>query len=72
MNKGIIIGIIVAGIIIGFLAVFSFDPFTLIDNSDNEKTPIFENDEKNSSNDSKPQGRDLSIEFDEKMGFSSP
>ena len=70
MNKSVIIGIIVSGIVIGVLVVFSFDSFSILkENQNGDNTPILENQEEEKA---KPQGRDLTIEFDEKMGFSDP
>ena len=68
MNKAAIIGIIVAGIAIGILAAISFDSFSILQD-DSNNSPILGNEEEENS---KPQGRDLTIEFDEKMGFSAP
>jgi len=69
MNKFIIIGIIIA-IIIGIVSIVSVS--TLIEDVKEEMKSIPESIEKVNSNQSMPQGRNLSIEFDEKMGFSAP
>lgn len=63
VKKSVIIGIVVSGIIIGIFASLSFGSFSMFED---EKEPILEEDE------SKPQGRNLSIELDEKMGLSAP
>ena len=69
MNKFIIIGIIIA-IIIGIVSVVSAG--TLIENAKDVIKSTPESPEKANGNESMPQGRNLSIEFDEKMGFSAP
>ncbi len=66
------IGIVVSGIIIGILAVLSLDSFSILEDDEiGEKSPILGIEEKEKS-ESKPQGRNLSIELDEKMGLSAP
>jgi len=69
MNKFFIIGIIIATII-GIISIIFVG--TLIENAKEvmESTP--ESPEKTSENESIPQGRNLSIEFDEEMGLSAP
>jgi len=69
MNKFIIIGIIIA-IIIGIVSIVSAS--TLIEDVKEGIKSIPESTEKVNANQSMPQGRNLSIEFDEKMGFSAP
>jgi len=69
MNKFIIIGIIIA-IIIGIVSVVSAG--TLIKDVKEGMKSTPESTEKANGNESMPQGRDLSIEFDEKMGLSAP
>ena len=71
MNNVVIIGIIAAGIIVGIFAVLSLNQFSILkDDEVAEKGPILPIEEE--SKDEKPQGRNLSIEFDEKMGFTDP
>lgn len=71
VNKTVIIGIVVVGIIIGILAVSLFDSLSISKNGEiEEKGPILANEDE--SKDEKPQGKNLSIEFDEKMGFTDP
>ena len=72
MNKIIIIGIILAGVILGILAVISFSSFSILEDDVGEEIPILGIDEEETKNKSKPQGRNLSIELDEKMGLSAP
>ena len=45
---------------------------TLIENLKGGMRSTPENTEKTNGNETLPQGRNLSIEFDEKMGFSAP
>ena len=71
MNKAVIIGIAVSGIIIGILAVLSLDLFSILEDDDVSE-PILVIEEEETKNESKPQGRNFSIELDEKMGFSAP
>lgn len=66
MNKFIIIGIIIA-IIIGIVLSSAF----LIDTMDGIGSTSG-NQEGTNETESVPQGRNLTIEFDEKMGFSAP
>lgn len=69
MNRGLIIGIVIAGIILGLIVVFSLGSLSVLES---EKDPILEKEPENQEIESNPQGRDLSIEFDEKMGLSAP
>ena len=69
MNKFIIIGIIVT-IIIGIVSVVSAS--TLIEDIKEGMKSTPESVEEANGNESMPQGRSLSIEFNEKMGFSAP
>jgi hypothetical protein len=69
MNKIILSGIIIA-IIIGILSVLYTSTF-LVENP-NEGTESTGNPKEPSENESMPQGRNLTLEFDEKMGFSTP
>ena len=71
MNKAVIIGIGVSGIIIGILAVLSLDSFSILED-DNVSEPVFVNEGEGSGNEPKPPGTDLSIELNEKMGLSAP
>ena len=70
VNKAVVIGIIGSGIIIGIFAILSLDSFSIIENNDELSEPILG--EGDSELEPKPQGRDLSIELDEKMGLSAP
>jgi hypothetical protein len=67
MNKFIIIGIIIA-IIIGIILLTS----AFLGNIVKEGIGSTESQEGLNENKSEPQGRNLSIEFDEKMGFEAP
>ena len=71
MNKAVIIGIGISGIIIGILAVLSLDLFSILEDDDVSE-PILVIEEEETKNESKPQGRNFSIELDEKMGLSAP
>jgi len=68
MNKFIIIGIIIA-IIIGI--ILSTSAF-LVDITKEGIGTTPGSQEGTNDKESVPQGRDLSIEFDEKMGFEAP
>jgi len=70
VNKAVIIGIVVSGIIIGTLTVLSLDSFSVLED-DGVSEPILGIEEE-TKNESKPQGRNFSIELDEKMGFTAP
>ena len=69
MVKGVIIGIIAAGIVIGIVIGLSLGSLSILES---EKDSISEKEQDTQESESKPQGRDLSIEFDEKMGLSAP
>ncbi len=71
MNKAVIIGIAVSGTIIGILVVLSLDSFSILEDDDVSE-PILVIEEEETKNESKPQGRNFSIELDEKMGLSAP
>lgn len=71
MNKAVIIGIAVSGTIIGILVVLSLDLFSILEDVDVSE-PILVIEEEETKNESKPQGRNFSIELDEKMGLSAP
>ena len=66
MNKAVIIGIAVSGTIIGILAVLSLDLFSILEDDDVSE-PILGIEEEENKNESKPQGRNFSIELDEKI-----
>ena len=71
VNKVAIFGIVVVGIILGILTVSSFDSLSILKNGEiAEKGPIMGIEE--GIKDEKPLGRNLSIEFDEKMGLTDP
>lgn len=70
MNKAVVIGIVGSGIIIGIFAILSIDSFSIIENNDELPEPILG--EGDSELEPKPQGRNLSIELNEKMGLSTP
>ena len=69
MNRGVIIGVIISGIVIGIIAGLSFGSLSVLDG---ENSPISEIEPEIQETESKPQGRDLSLEFNEKMGLSAP
>lgn len=69
VKNAVIFGLVLSGIVIGVLVILSFDLFSIIDRS---SEPILGNEEKDSEKDQKAPGRNLSIEFDEKMGLSAP
>jgi len=71
VNKVVIIGIVVSGIIIGILAVLSLDSFSILEDDDGSR-PIMVNEGEDSGQEPKPQGRNFSIELVEKMGLSAP
>ena len=72
MNKGVIIGIIFAGVILGILGFLSLEIFSNKEDSDLSSEPILGNEVEGSGLEEKPLGRNLSIELDEKMGLSAP
>ena len=72
MNKGVIIGIILAGMILGIWGVLSLDSFSINEDNDVSSEPILGKEGENSGLEPKPPGRNLSIELDEKMGLSAP
>jgi len=71
VNKAIIIGVGVSGIIIGILAVLSLDLFSILEDDDVSE-PILGKEGEDSGLEPKPPGRNFSIELDEKMGLSAP
>jgi len=71
VNKAVIIGIVVSGIIIGILTVLSLDSFSILEDDDVSE-PILGIEEEETKSESNPQGRNFSIELNEKMGLSAP
>ena len=71
MNKVVIIGIILAGMVLGIWGVFSLDIFSVSEDYDISE-PTIEKEGENSGYEPKPTGRNFSIELDEKMGLSAP
>jgi hypothetical protein len=71
VNKVVIIGIIVAGIILGIWGVLSFEIFSITEDNDASE-PILGKEGEDSGHEPNPTGRNLSIELDEKMGLSAP
>ncbi len=71
MNKAVIIGIAVSGTIIGILVVLSLDSFSILEDDDVSE-PILVNEGEDSGQEPKLQGKNFSIELDEKMGLSAP
>lgn len=66
MKKAIIVGIIAVVIIVGVLSL-SMNTISLTDGSKSTSK-----DAENGEKESKPVGRNLSIELEEKMGFTAP
>jgi len=71
VNKIIIIGIILAGIILGIWGVLSLEIFSIKEDNDISE-PILEKEGEDSGHEPKPPGRNFSIELEEKMGLSAP
>jgi len=71
VNKIIIIGIILAGIILGILGVLSLEIFSIKEDNDISER-ILEKEGEDSGHEPKPPGRNFSIELEEKMGLSAP
>ncbi len=71
MNKVVIIGIILAGMVLGIWGIFSLDIFSVSKDNDISE-PTIEKEGENSGYEPKPTGRNFSIELDEKMGLSAP
>ena len=67
MKKAIIVGIIAVVIIVGVLSVLSMNTISLTDGSKSTSKHAG-----NGEQESKPVGRNLSIELEEKMGFGNP
>jgi len=72
VNKAVVIGIVGSGIIIGIFAVLSLNSFSITEDNDELSEPILGKEGEDSDLEGKPQGRNLSIELDEKMGLSAP
>lgn len=66
MKKAIIVGIIAVVIIVGVLSL-SMNTISLTDGSKSTSK-----DAENGEKESKPVGRNLSIELEEKIGFTTP
>ena len=71
MNKGIIIGIIFTGMILGIWGVLSLEIFSITEDNDISE-PILGKEGEDSGHEPKSPGRNFSIELDEKMGLSAP
>jgi hypothetical protein len=71
VNKGIIIGIIFTGMILGIWGVLSLEIFSITEDNDISE-PILGKEGEDSGHEPKPPGRNFSIELDEKMGLSAP
>ena len=67
MKKAIIVGIIAVVIIVGVLSILSMNNISLTDGSKSTSK-----DAENGEEESNPVGRNLSIELEEKMGFTAP
>ena len=67
MKKPIIVGIIALVIIVGVVSILSMNTISLTDGSKSTSK-----DAGNGEKESKPVGRNLSIELEEKMGFANP
>ncbi len=63
MNKAVIIGIVVSGIIIGILTVLSLDLFSILEDDDVSE-PILGKEGEDSGLEQKPPGKNFSIELD--------
>ena len=72
MNKVVIIGIILAGMVLGIWGILSLDSFSIIEGNDVSSEPDLGDDGEDSGHKPKSSGRDLSIELEEKMGLSAP
>ena len=67
MKKAIIVGIIALVIIVGVVSILSMNTISLTDGSKSTSK-----DAGNGEQESNPVGRNLSIELEEKMGFTAP
>ena len=67
MKKAIIVGIIALVIIVGVASILSMNTISLTDGSKSTSK-----DAGNGEQESNPVGRNLSIELEEKMGFTAP
>ena len=72
MKKVAIIGIILAVLVIGIMSVLSLGNFSIPEDNDALSEPILDKEAEDLDPETKPPGRNLSIEFDEKMGLSAP
>lgn len=72
MNKVIIIGLVLSGMILGIWSIFALQIISIKEDDSASTEPILGNGGENSENEPKQPGRNLSIEFDEKMGLSAP
>jgi len=71
MNKSIIVGIVVLGII-GVLVVISINSFSILEDGNSTSEPILGKEGEEKKEEPKPLGRDLTVELEEKMGLSTP
>lgn len=71
MNKSVIVGIAVLGII-GILIVISFNSFSVLEDSNSTSEPILIKEGEETEEEPKPLGRNLTIELEENMGLSTP
>jgi len=67
VKKAIIVGIIALVIIVGVASILSMNTISLTDGSKSTSK-----DAGNGEQESNPVGRNLSIELEEKMGFTAP
>jgi len=67
VKKAIILGIIAVVIIVGVVSILSMNTISLTDGSKSTSK-----DTENGEQESKPVGRNLSIELEEKMSFTAP
>ena len=67
MKKAVIIGIIAIVIIVGAVSILSINAIFLINGSESTSK-----DSEKAGSESKPVGRNFSIELEEKMGFANP
>jgi len=71
VNKVVISGIILAGMILGIWGVLSLEIFSITEDNDVSE-PILGKEGGDSELEPKPPGKNFSIELDEKMGLSAP
>ncbi|MGI0055911.1 MAG: hypothetical protein ACREAK_00900 [Nitrosarchaeum sp.] len=67
MKKTVIVGIITVVILVGVVSILSINAIFLTDGSQSTSKDVG-----NGEQESKPVGRNLSIELEEKMGFATP